>query len=89
MFVDLNGYQNRYVNEFDENQTSFLEWMQERHQTSPTVMKVICRQTAARRSWWKEYESAMEWLRRRYRYEMALKKQLLNNNPFEEDKNNG
>ena len=70
-------------------QPTFLEWMQERHHTSPTVMKVICRQTCPYRNWRKEYEAAMEWLRRRYRYEMELLQQLITNNPFEEENNNG
>ena len=85
----MKGHRALYEGSCSGKQPSFLEWMQERHQSTPTVMKVLCRQTSPRRAWWKEYEAAMDWLRKRYSYEMQLRDQIITNNPFKEENNNG
>ncbi len=64
---------------------TFLDWLWERYQVTPTIQRVLCKQTARYGSGRKEFESCMEWYRKRYRYEMELREQLINNNPFKEE----
>lgn len=68
--------------QLDAEQPTFLDWLLTRHDTTPTVMRVLCKQTARYGSGKTEYEKAMEWYRRRYRYEKELREQMIKSNPF-------
>ena len=67
----------------------FMQWLWDRHQTSPSILKSLCKQTARFGSGYEEYEKCMEWLRRRYFVEKKLMNELIQTNPFKEDDNNG
>lgn len=73
--------------EFSEKKPSFLEWLWDRYQTTPIIELDLFKKTAYRNAR-REYEKAMEWYRRRYRYEMEIRERLIAANPFKEQEEN-
>lgn len=62
----------------DEKAPDFIAWLKGRYGYTPQYFYQLCVRTGPA----SDYYKAMEWYRRRYRYEMDLRRQLIDSNPF-------
>lgn len=64
---------------------TFLDWLWEKYKITPIIQRQLCKTTAKYGSGLKEFETSMEWYRRRYRFEMEQRELLIKLNPFKEE----
>ncbi len=65
-----------------DKKPTFEEWLDLRHNTSPSQFYHMAKMTAS----YKDYQKWMAILRHDYREEMILRRDLIENNPFAQDK---
>ncbi|MDE5894344.1 MAG: hypothetical protein K2H45_15630 [Acetatifactor sp.] len=63
-----------------DRKPEFKEWLLYRYTETPLHLHDVALATGS----YRDYERLMEWYRRRYRYEMELREQLISANPFDD-----
>lgn len=61
-----------------DRKPDFKEWLLDRYTETPQHLHDVALATGC----YRDYERLMEWYRRRYKYEMELREQLISANPF-------